>query len=239
MHFSLPPPGSQLPADRAASLDWNGTDDPLNPHSWSPVRRRFQASTISGFALVGKFVSSVFTLATTPTAAGSYFSATIATLTFSIHQLDLAFCGTFAAPLFERSGRRCVVLISVLIFALFILGYLQPNRSWCEYNFTCTTMRLLHIQGAPLNGVELHLTWQECHGTKSKYAILSHRWRHDEVLFAETNQILDPIKERIEEAGMRCRVTLQCGLEYLWVDACCIDRWIICESSIASFEPGR
>lgn len=120
-------PGSQKDKpqsqqDRSTSLDWNGADDPLNPHNWSSVRRWFQTYTISGVALVGTFASSVFTPAIKPTADDFSSPVIIATLAFSIYQLGLAFGGPFAAPLSESFGRRPVVFISLPIFALFILG---------------------------------------------------------------------------------------------------------------------
>jgi hypothetical protein len=112
----------QSQQDRPASLDWNGPDDPLNPHNWSSMRRWFQTYTISGVALVGTFASSVFTPGIEPTAAEFGSPVIIATLAFSIYQLGLAFGGPFAAPLSESFGRKPVVFISLPIFALFVLG---------------------------------------------------------------------------------------------------------------------
>lgn len=113
---------SRSTPDRPISLDWDGTNDPLNPHNWSFVRRWFQTYTISGVALVGTFASSVFTPALELTAAEFGSPIIIATLAFSIYQLGLAFGGPFAAPLSESFGRKPVVFISLPIFALFILG---------------------------------------------------------------------------------------------------------------------
>ena len=108
--------------DRPTSLDWDGPDDPLNPHNWPSVRRWFQTYTISGVALVGTFASSVFTPGISTTAAEFGSPVVIATLAFSIYQLGLAFGGPFAAPLSESFGRKPVVFISLPIFALFVLG---------------------------------------------------------------------------------------------------------------------
>ncbi|KAJ4319970.1 hypothetical protein N0V94_003640 [Neodidymelliopsis sp. IMI 364377] len=113
---------AQSSHERPKTLDWDGPDDPLNPHQWSLVRRWFQTYTISGVALVGTFASSVFTPSIEPTAAEFGSPTIIATLAFSIYQLGLAFGGPFAAPLSESFGRRPVVFISLPIFALFILG---------------------------------------------------------------------------------------------------------------------
>ncbi|KAJ4991676.1 major facilitator superfamily transporter [Stagonosporopsis vannaccii] len=108
--------------NRPISLDWYGSDDPLNPHNWSSVRRWFQTSAISGIALVGTFASSVLSLALEPTAAEFGSPTIIATLAFSIYQLGLAFGGPFAVPLSESFGRKLVVFISLPLFAFFILG---------------------------------------------------------------------------------------------------------------------
>ncbi|CAO2653413.1 Nn.00g028240.m01.CDS01 [Neocucurbitaria sp. VM-36] len=116
--------------DRPTSLDWDGPDDPINPHNWSLARKWFQTYTISGIAFVGTFASSVFTPGIEPAATELNSTTLIATLAFSIYQLGLAFGGPFAAPLSETFGRRPVIFISLPIFALFILGTgFAPNMA--------------------------------------------------------------------------------------------------------------
>ncbi|RYO31652.1 Polyamine transporter 4 [Alternaria arborescens] len=107
---------------RPATLDWDGPDDPLNPHNWSAARKWYQTYTISGIALVGTFASSVFTPAIEQAAAELGSTQLIATFAYSIYALGLAFGGPFAAPLSETFGRRPLIFISLPIFALFILG---------------------------------------------------------------------------------------------------------------------
>jgi multidrug resistance protein len=104
------------------ALDWDSSDDPLNPHNWSPARKWFQTYTISGVAFVGTFASSVFTPGIELAASELHSTRLIATFAFSIYQLGLAFGGPFAAPMSETFGRRPVIFISLPIFALFILG---------------------------------------------------------------------------------------------------------------------
>ena len=119
------PPTPQVPSspqEHPASLDWDGPDDPLNPHNWSPARKWFQTYTISGIALVGTFASSVFTPAIEEAAAELHSTRLIATLAYSIYVLGLAFGCPFAAPLSETFGRRPVIFISLPIFSIFILG---------------------------------------------------------------------------------------------------------------------
>lgn len=108
--------------DRPAALDWDGPDDPLNPHNWSAVRKWYQTYTISGIAFVGTFASSVFTPAIEQAASELGSTQLIATFAYSIYALGLAFGGPFAAPLSETFGRRPLIFISLPIFALFILG---------------------------------------------------------------------------------------------------------------------
>jgi multidrug resistance protein len=107
---------------RPATLDWDGPDDPLNPHNWSAARKWYQTYTISGIALVGTFASSVFTPAIEQAATELGSTQLIATFAYSIYALGLAFGGPFAAPLSETFGRRPLIFISLPIFALFILG---------------------------------------------------------------------------------------------------------------------
>jgi multidrug resistance protein len=108
--------------ERPSSLDWDGPDDPLNPHNWSAVRKWYQTYTISGVAFVGTFASSVFTPAIEPAASELQSTELIATFAYSIYALGLAFGGPFAAPLSETFGRRPLIFISLPIFALFIFG---------------------------------------------------------------------------------------------------------------------
>ncbi|KAL6708595.1 hypothetical protein ACN47E_002576 [Coniothyrium glycines] len=107
---------------RPTALDWDGPNDPLNPHNWSLARRWYQTYTISGVALVGTFASSVFTPGIEPVTTEFGSPVIIGTLAFSIYQLGLASGGPFAAPLSESFGRKPVVFVSLPVFALFVLG---------------------------------------------------------------------------------------------------------------------
>ncbi|EUC35066.1 hypothetical protein COCCADRAFT_24950 [Bipolaris zeicola 26-R-13] len=110
------------PQERPKAMDWDGPDDPLNPHNWSAARKWFQTYTISGIAFVGTFTSSVFTPAIEVAALELNSSTLVSTFAYSIYSLGLAFGGPFAAPLSETFGRRPVIFISLPIFALFTLG---------------------------------------------------------------------------------------------------------------------
>ena len=60
------------------------------------------------------------------------------------------------------------------------------------------------------------------------YAILSHRWRADEVLYQDlADRADDPeVKARIGYQKIRntCEQALEDGLDYVWIDTCCIDK---------------
>ncbi|KAF5586858.1 beta transducin [Fusarium pseudocircinatum] len=82
-------------------------------------------------------------------------------------------------------------------------------------------MRLLNTKTLQLESLE---------DESEKYAILSHTWGTDEVLFSD---IQDPTRmEEIRKkngAGYRkivqsCEKALSRGLDYLWIDTCCIDK---------------
>lgn len=89
-------------------------------------------------------------------------------------------------------------------------------------------MRLLQIEGDPWGDDPLDITLCERIGTDiPPYMILSHRWREDEVLFTDMFKADRSIaRERKGWAKLEasCRVALQLGLQYGWLDTCCIDK---------------
>lgn len=90
-------------------------------------------------------------------------------------------------------------------------------------------MRLLHIQESQHSDVPPKLSLCEFIGddsTRPRYAILSHRWREEEVLFADMNgdQIAAEAKVGYQKLEACCRVALGNGYQYLWCDTCCIDK---------------
>ncbi|KAH7061799.1 kinesin light chain [Paraphoma chrysanthemicola] len=88
-------------------------------------------------------------------------------------------------------------------------------------------MRLLHLDGERLVSTDFRGK------TIPPYAILSHRWGDSEVLLEDLE--LDLCKEK---AGYRkiefCAAqAAQDGLQYFWIDTCCIDKWDLRERSKA------
>lgn len=57
------------------------------------------------------------------------------------------------------------------------------------------------------------------------YAILSHRWQEDEALFADfINDTAGTKAKSYEKIKATCKQAAQDGLQYVWIDTCCIDK---------------
>jgi hypothetical protein len=60
-----------------------------------------------------------------------------------------------------------------------------------------------------------------------KYAILSHRWEEEEVLY---DDIRDGVTDKVRalkgynKVRPSCEVARQEGYDYIWIDTCCIDK---------------
>ncbi|KAF2736355.1 HET-domain-containing protein [Polyplosphaeria fusca] len=59
-----------------------------------------------------------------------------------------------------------------------------------------------------------------------KYAILSHTWEHEEVTFQEMSYLHASLTNRkgYRKINHACVRALKDGLQYAWVDTCCIDK---------------
>ena len=56
------------------------------------------------------------------------------------------------------------------------------------------------------------------------YAILSHRWRKQEVSLQELNDGRAVEKDGYVKLVQCCRIALAAGFNYVWIDTCCIDK---------------
>lgn len=56
------------------------------------------------------------------------------------------------------------------------------------------------------------------------YAILSHRWEHDEVLFEDMKDISTCSKAGINKFTSCCKLARSLDFQYVWIDTCCIDK---------------
>ena len=70
-------------------------------------------------------------------------------------------------------------------------------------------------------------------GTAPKYAILSHRWEEDEICLQELEERKNTQKPGWKKVESFCRFALEKGFDYVWIDACCIDRTSSAELSEA------
>jgi hypothetical protein len=58
-----------------------------------------------------------------------------------------------------------------------------------------------------------------------QYAILSHTWSNEEVSFQEFNDLEKAkTKSGFSKIKMTCQLARDSGIEYAWVDTCCIDK---------------
>ena len=57
-----------------------------------------------------------------------------------------------------------------------------------------------------------------------KYAILSHRWEADEVLFDDVKSGSARKKAGYAKINGCCRMAEREGFEYVWIDTCCINK---------------
>ncbi|KAK0947569.1 hypothetical protein LTR29_001177 [Friedmanniomyces endolithicus] len=84
-------------------------------------------------------------------------------------------------------------------------------------------MRLLRVD--TLEFVELD---EPATRALAKYAILSHTWRYGhEVLFEDVAPKLQDtakLKPGFSKVANACRQAAKDGLEYIWIDTCCIDK---------------
>ncbi|KAF2175705.1 putative bicyclomycin resistance protein [Zopfia rhizophila CBS 207.26] len=100
----------------AAAQDWNGPNDPLNPHNWSRWLRIYHTipPALFGFAVLHPAVSDVMSI--------FHVSRTAALIPLTVYMLGLGFGPVISAPISETHGRKIVYIISFPIFMLFTLG---------------------------------------------------------------------------------------------------------------------
>lgn len=85
-----------------------------------------------------------------------------------------------------------------------------------------------------LNAKTSRLEVYHDHGFRPRYAILSHTWGDEEVTFQDVEAASPPTHmlgyKKVVET---CQRALEQGLDYVWVDTCCIDKTNSTELSIA------
>ncbi|KAI8947166.1 heterokaryon incompatibility protein-domain-containing protein [Xylaria longipes] len=77
-------------------------------------------------------------------------------------------------------------------------------------------MRLLNVKTGLLEEILNPLT--------HKYAILSHMWEDEEVLFSDMSNPYFKANEGYKKIKMAMKLADEAGLRYVWIDTCCIDK---------------
>ncbi|KAF1948552.1 HET-domain-containing protein [Byssothecium circinans] len=89
-------------------------------------------------------------------------------------------------------------------------------------------MRLIHIQGDAWSDEPLSIGLISIMGANiPPYMILSYSWRDDEVLYADIvhpNASVPRSRAGYDKLEASCRLALQMGYQYAWIDTCCIDK---------------
>ncbi|KAI1103218.1 HET-domain-containing protein [Jackrogersella minutella] len=88
-------------------------------------------------------------------------------------------------------------------------------------------MRLINVET-----IELHEI-QDPIALGYRYAILSHTWGRDEVSFQDLEAGRGPSKQGYEKITLTCEQAKRDGLQWAWVDTCCIDKLSSAELSEA------
>ena len=80
-------------------------------------------------------------------------------------------------------------------------------------------MRLINVETFELESFADHTN-------AHKYAILSHTWGEDEVLFHDVQPVTEATKGKLgwKKIEYTCRQAQEDGLTHAWVDTCCIDK---------------
>lgn len=63
------------------------------------------------------------------------------------------------------------------------------------------------------------------------YAILSHRWEGSEILFTDLDNEAYKEKDGLRKLEFCANRAANDGLQYFWIDTCCIDKWDLDELS--------
>jgi len=85
-------------------------------------------------------------------------------------------------------------------------------------NSTTLGMRLLLARSDPQRIETVPVTGD------LQYAILSHTWGEDEVLFDDMRNATTEQRKGYSKIKKCCDLAVQHGFEYVWVDTCCIDK---------------
>ncbi|KAL9022183.1 MAG: hypothetical protein Q9185_000583 [Variospora sp. 1 TL-2023] len=97
-------------------------DDPENPQNWQAARKVYVSIVATAFAFAVAFGITSLTVGIQGLMMQFQVSMTVAILGMSLYLCGVAFAPIIAPHLSERFGRSSVYLVSLPLFALFILG---------------------------------------------------------------------------------------------------------------------
>lgn len=112
----------QFSVQSVRELDWEGSDDPANPQNWSKAKKAYHTWIPASIALVCTIGSSIITPGLDDIQRKLGVSAEVSLLPYVLYLYGFSFGPLLSGPCSEALGRRAVYLISMPIFALFILG---------------------------------------------------------------------------------------------------------------------
>ncbi|KAK4541515.1 hypothetical protein LTR36_007961 [Oleoguttula mirabilis] len=100
-------------------VEWDGPDDPENPQNWSNGRKWWISICTAALTFVVSFGSSIFSTATTVTAAEFGVSSEVMILGVTLYVIGFA-CGPLVwGPLSEVYGRRNPLMVGMFGFLIF------------------------------------------------------------------------------------------------------------------------
>ena len=104
------------------AMDWDGPNDPENPHNWPMIKKLYHAGVTAMLSFVVTYGSSTYSPGIIQVAEELNVSTTVATLGLSLYVLGLGLGPMISAGLSETYGRRVVYLYCTPVSLLFTLG---------------------------------------------------------------------------------------------------------------------
>lgn len=104
------------------AADWNGPDDPENPHNWPLPKKLYHSGVTAVLSFVVTYGSSTYSPGIQYVAEEFNVSEEVAILGLSLYVLGLALGPMISAGLSETFGRRVVYVFCTPISLLFTLG---------------------------------------------------------------------------------------------------------------------
>jgi hypothetical protein len=125
-------------------------------------------------------------------------------------------------------------LTAIHIYRLFFTSFHTFSvQRYPPSDSLATIMRLLHVDFDPEQKGHVQISLcdhMETENQDLRYAIFSHSWQKDEVLFADVAEPDRALSEATKNKSgfvkleTCCRIALDHGLHYVWSDTCCVDR---------------